>query len=180
NGAKVATKQITVDEILNAPSKFEISRELLKDGPNEIRILKKSGDGPLYFSAQAEFFSQEEPLTAAGNEIFVKRQYFKLVNHPTLLKGIVSERVLLNDGVSVKSGDRIEMVMTVEAKNNYDYLLFEDLKPAGLEAVQIKSGGNLYIRELKSGALAGSKVETTNFSQDADFTGRSVWVYHEL
>jgi len=180
NGAKVATKQISVDELLSAPSKFEISRELLKDGPNEIRILKKSGDGPLYFSAQAEFFSQEEPLTAAGNEIFVKRQYFKLVNHPTLLKGIVSERVLLNDGESVKSGDRIEMVMTVEAKNNYDYLLFEDLKPAGLEAVQIKSGGNLYIRELKSGALAGSKVETTNFSQDSDFTDRSRWVYQEL
>ncbi|HSE25445.1 MAG TPA: alpha-2-macroglobulin family protein [Pyrinomonadaceae bacterium] len=180
NGAKIATKQITVDELLSAPSKFEISRELLKDGQNDISIVKKSGDGPLYFSAQAEFFSEEEPLTAAGNEIFVKRQYFKLVNHPTLLKGFVSERVLLNDGESVKTGDRIEMVMTVEAKNNYDYLLFEDLKPAGLEAIQITSGGNLYIRELKSGAMSGNKVETTNFSQDGDFTGRSCWVYQEL
>jgi len=180
NGAKVATKQIAVDELLSAPSKFEISRELLKDGPNEIHILKKSGNGPLYFSAQAEFFSQEEPLTAAGNGIFVKRQYFKLVNHPTLLKGYVSERVPLKDGESVKSGDRIEMVMTVEAKNNYDYLLFEDLKPAGLEAVQINSGGNLYIRELKSGALAGNKLATTDFRQDGDFTDRSRWVYQEL
>jgi uncharacterized protein YfaS (alpha-2-macroglobulin family) len=180
NGAKVASKQVAVDDLLSAPSKFEISRELLKDGQNEIRIVKKNGNGPLYFSAQAEFFSQEEPLKAAGNEIFVRRQYFKLVNHPTLLKGVVSERVPLNDGETVKSGDRIEMVMTVETKNNYDYLLFEDLKPAGLEAVQITSGGNLYIRELKSGALGSNKIETTNFNQDADFTGRSVWVYQEL
>ena len=180
NGAKVASKQIAVDDLLSAPSKFEISRELLRDGQNEIRIVKKNGNGPLYFSAQAEFFSQEEPLKAAGNEIFVRRQYFKLVNHPTLLKGVVSERVPLNDGETVKSGDRIEMVMTVETKNNYDYLLFEDLKPAGLEAVQITSGGNLYIRELKSGALGSNKIETTNFNQDADFTGRSVWVYQEL
>ena len=107
----------------------------------------------------------EEPLKPAGNEIFVKRQYFKLVNHPTLLKGVVSERVLLNDGETVKSGDRIEVVLTVEAKNNYEYLLFEDLKPAGLEAVQVRSGESIYVRELKSGG---------------GFTGRQRWVYQEL
>ena len=43
--------------------------------------------------------------------------------------------------------------MTIEAKNNYEYLLFEDLKPAGFEAVQIRSGEPLYAAELKSGAV---------------------------
>ena len=165
NGNPIATKQITADEALSAPSQFAISRELLRDGQNEISIVRKNGSGPLYFSAAAEFFSLEEPLKPAGNEIFVKRQYFKLVNHPTLLKGVVSERVLLNDGETVKSGDRIEVVLTVEAKNNYEYLLFEDLKPAGLEAVQIRSGESIYVRELKS---------------DGGFTGRQRWVYQEL
>ncbi len=165
NGSPVATKQITADDALSAPSQFAISRELLRDGPNEISIVRKSGSGPLYFSAAAEFFSLEEPLKPAGNEIFVRRQYYKLVNHPTLLKGFVSEKVLLNDGETVKSGDRIEVVLTVEAKNNYEYLLFEDLKPAGLEAVQIRSGESLYVRELKSGS---------------GFTGRQRWVYQEL
>lgn len=165
NGTTVATKQITADDALSAPSKFAISRELIRDGQNDIRIVRNSGSGPLYFSAAAEFFSLEEPLKAAGNEIFVRRQYFKLVNHPTLLKGFVSERVLLNDGETVKSGDRIEVVLTVEAKNNYEYLLFEDLKPAGLEAVQIRSGESLFVRELKSGG---------------GFTGRTRWVYQEL
>src|SRR5690349_6379065 len=140
NGTAVTSKQITADEALSAPSKFAISRELIRDGQNEITIVRKNGSGPLYFSAQAEFFSLEEPLKPAGNEIFVRRQYFKLVNHPTLLKGIVSERVPFNDGDSVKSGDRIEVVVTVEAKNNYEYLLVEDLKPAGQEAVQVCSG----------------------------------------
>src|SRR6185503_14576186 len=69
--------------------------------------------------------SLEEPITAAGNEIFVRRQYFKLVNQPTLLKGFVSERVPLNDGDTVKSGERVETVITIEAKNNYEYLLCE-------------------------------------------------------
>jgi len=165
NGTPVTSKQITADDALSAPSKFAISRELIRDGQNEISIVRNSGNGPIYFSAAAEFFSLEEPLKPAGNEIFVRRQYFKLVNHPTLLKGIVSERVPLNDGETVKSGDRVEVVLTVEAKNNYEYLLFEDLKPAGLEAVQVRSGESLYIRELKSGG---------------GFTDRARWVYQEL
>src|SRR5678815_4227944 len=86
NGNPVATQQITADDALSAPSKFAISRELLRDGQNEISIVRKSGSGPIYFSAAAEFFSLEEPVKPAGNEIFVRRQYFKLVNHPTLLK----------------------------------------------------------------------------------------------
>lgn len=165
NGTPIATKQISAEDALSAPSKFAISRELLRDGVNEISIVRNGGSGPLYFSAAADFFSLEEPLKPAGNEIFVKRQYFKLVNQPTLLKGFVTERVPLNDGETVKSGDRVEVVLTVEAKNNYEYLLFEDLKPAGLEAVQIRSGESLYVRQLKSGG---------------GFTGQQRWVYQEL
>ena len=156
NGNPIATKQITADDALGAPNKFEIPREVIRDGANEITLRRTSGTGPLYFSAQAQFFSLEEPITPAGNEIFVHRQYFKLVNHPTLLKGFVSERVPLNDGDTVKSGERVETVITIEAKNNYEYLLFEDLKPAGLEAVELRSGENLYIKELKSSSALRS------------------------
>jgi uncharacterized protein YfaS (alpha-2-macroglobulin family) len=180
NGTSIASPEISTADALSAPSRFAIPRELLRDGGNEITIKRKTGSGPVYFSAQAEFFSEEEPLTPAGNEIFVRRQYFKLVNHPTLLKGFVSERVPLNDGESVKSGDRVEVVLTIEAKNNYEYLLFEDLKPAGLEAVQIRSGDNVYVRELKSGALSDKKIGLMNFTSENDFTGRTRWVYQEL
>ncbi len=181
NGNLVATKQVTAADALSAPSRFLVSREFIRDGQNEILIRRTSGTGPIYFSAEAEFFSLEEPLTPAGNEIFVRRQYFKLVNHPTLLKGFVTERVALNDGDTVRSGERVETVITVEAKNNYEYLLFEDLKPAGLEAVDIRSGANLYIRQLKSGALNNTKKSTLmNYSQATDFTGQTRWVYQEL
>ena len=131
NGNPIATKQITAEDALSAPSKFEISREVIRDGANEITIRRHEWHRPALLSRpQAKFFSLEEPLTPAGNEIFVRRQYFKLVNHPTLLKGFVSERIPLNDGDTVKSGERVEVVLTIEAKNNYEYLLFEDLKPA--------------------------------------------------
>src|SRR6185369_8097170 len=61
NGSPVATNQIAAEDALSAPSKFAISRELIRDGANEISIVRTSGSGPLYFSAAAEFFSLEEP-----------------------------------------------------------------------------------------------------------------------
>lgn len=180
NGRSIATQQVTADDALSAPSKFAIPLDAIRDGANEITIRRTSGTGPIYFSAEAKFFSLEEPLTPAGNEIFVRRQYFKLVNHPTLLKGFVSERVPLNDGETVQSGERVEAVITIESKNNYEYLMFEDLKPGGLEAVQLRSGENLFVKEIKSGALASKKSELMNYGSTSDFTGRTRWVYQEL
>jgi uncharacterized protein YfaS (alpha-2-macroglobulin family) len=152
NGEKVASRKVSGTDVFNAPSRFTVDPKLIKDGANEIRI-KRKGDGAVYFAAEAKFFSLEEPITAAGNEIFVKREYYKLVGRPTLLKGFVYDKVPLKDGESVKSGERIETVLTVETKNNYEYLIFEDLKPAGFEAVEIRSGESLYAREIKSGAV---------------------------
>ena len=203
NGASIARKKVSGADLFAAPSRFAIDPKIIKDD-NTIRIQKRSGQGPLYFAAEAKFFSLEEPVTPAGNEIFVKRSYYKLVSRPTLLKGYVYDRVPLRDGESVKSGERVETLLTVEAKNNYEYLVFEDLKPAGLEAVELRSGEPLYARELKSGAV-DRKFSTAPSAQggpsarkvasvrrlpviappsptgdETDFTGRSRWVYQEL
>jgi len=183
NGNVIATKRVTPDDILTAPSQFAVDPKFIKDGANEIRIRRKSGEGPIYFAAYAKYFSLEEPVTAAGNEIFVRRQYYKYVGKPTLLKGYVYERHALNDSESVKSGERVEVVVTIEAKNNYEYLVFEDLKPAGLEAVAVRSGEPLYAKEIKSGAVV-SKVQSpkskVEYVEQADYTGRTRWVYQEL
>ncbi|HEX8844326.1 MAG TPA: alpha-2-macroglobulin family protein [Pyrinomonadaceae bacterium] len=196
NGRPFITKRLTAADALSAPSRFSVPRELVRDGANEIRIRRKSGGSPLYFATEARFFSLEEPIKAAGNEIFVRREYFKLVGRPTLLKGYVYDRVPLRDGEEVASGERIEVVVTVEAKNNYEYLLFEDLKPAGFEAVEVRSGESLSARELKMSATerkfsaggernhqlspatrlaAGSGEMNSN-----NYTGRASYVYQEL
>ncbi len=208
NGQSVATRKISSADVLSVPSRFAVDPKLIRDGENEVRIMRRSGLGPLYFAANATYFSLEEPITPAGNEIFVRRQYYKLAGRPTLLKGYVYDREPLNDGDTVKSGERVETVLTIEAKNNYEYLLFEDLKPAGLEAVEVRSGESLYAYELKSGAVDRKFSANTNNAPspapqtarngaaskrpgrggliprpamtDDDHTGRSRWVYEEL
>jgi uncharacterized protein YfaS (alpha-2-macroglobulin family) len=177
NGESVAKHAVRGSDLFKAPSRIDVDPSLLQDGSNEIRI-QRTGAGAVYFSAEARFFSLEEPITAAGNEIFVKREYFKLVGRPTLLKGYVYDKVPLLDGDRVRSGERIETVVTIEAKGHYEYLVFEDLKPAGFEAVELRSGEPLYTHELKRGAHGGSSVASSQ--APVDRTGRSRWVYQEL
>ncbi|MBI3288297.1 MAG: alpha-2-macroglobulin [Elusimicrobia bacterium] len=164
NGRVIADKKLSASEVIGAPSRFKVDPSLVRSGSNEIRLRRKSGAGALYLSAQARFFSLEEPVSPAGHEIFLRRQYFKYVGRPTLLKGYAYDKVPLNDGDSVKSGERVETLVSVEAKNDYEYLLLEDLKPAGLEAVEVRSGQPLYAQEIKSGVA----------------TGRTAWAYQEL
>ena len=83
------------------------------------------------------------------HELFVRRQYVRLVPRETLLAGPVFERVPLRAGEPVTSGERIEVVVTLEAKNELEYLLVEDLKPAGFEAVEQQSGRWMVARELR-------------------------------
>ena len=160
NGRVIATKTVTAADVLRAPSRFSVDPAVLTDTTQDVRIRRTGGTGPIYFSAEARFVSLEEPVKAAGNEMFVRREYFRLAPRPTLLKGVLYDRIPLRDGGTIESGERVEVVVTVDVKNDYEYLLFEDLKPAGLEAVELQSGQPLY---------------ATNPA-----TRQTAWVYQEL
>src|SRR5688500_20142408 len=92
-------------------------------------------------------------MKAPAYEIFVRRDYFRMAPRATLLKGVTYDREPLRDNGTVISGERVEVVITVETKNDYDYLLFEDLKPGGLEAVALQSGEPAWATELRSGSV---------------------------
>ncbi|MGZ7081268.1 MAG: alpha-2-macroglobulin family protein, partial [Thermoanaerobaculia bacterium] len=179
NGRVIASHHITAADVLGSPSRFNIDPELVRDA-NEIRIRRTAGrgDAPIYFSVEGRFVSLEEPVTAAGNEIFIRRDYFRLAPQATLLKGVTYDREPLRDRGVINSGERVDVVVTIETKNDYEYLMFEDLKPAGLEAVALQSGTPLYATELKSAKV--TRRLAVGRPASADQTGRSVWVYQEL
>ncbi|HEY0139426.1 MAG TPA: MG2 domain-containing protein [Thermoanaerobaculia bacterium] len=180
NGTQVAAKNIAPEDVLRGAIRIVIDPALVKD-VNEIRI-KKGGDGSLYFAAEARFVSLEEPVTAVGNELFVRRDYFRLMPQRTLLKGVVYQKVPLRDGERLTSNDRVEVVVTVETKNDYEYMLFEDLKPAGLEAVELQSGQPLSAIELRAASVLRERPNPAEIRRapSADQTGRVLPVYQEL
>lgn len=190
NGEVVASVDLEPGELLRAPSRHAVDPALLADGANRIEVRRTRGDGPLYFATHAKYFSTEQPIPAHGNEVFVRRDYYHIVGRPTLLAGHVYDKVPLADGDTLESGDRVEVVVTIETQNHLEYLVFEDFKPAGLESVELKSGGSFHARELKSSETE-HRFEPRDASFDrtgavrwdehaAGYTGRSRGVHREL
>lgn len=185
NGELVARRTLEGDALLSGAATF------LVDGPragaNSIRLRRTQGEGPLYWSVGASFFSEEEPVPARGSELFVRRDYYRLVGRKTLLKGEVFERVPLADGDALVSGDRVEVVLTVEARNHLEYLILEDEKPACFETVEQTSGGPFYFHELRAdelerrfGSASSPRVGARDATETAGFTGRTRFAYREL
>src|SRR5262249_12228011 len=42
----------------------------------------------------------------------------------------------------LKSGEQVEVELSIDSKNDYEYLIFEDYKAAGFEPVEVRSGYN--------------------------------------
>ena len=55
-------------------------------------------------------------------------------------EAIEFERSKLTEGEKLKSGDLIEVSLDIDARNNFEYVMFEDPKPAGCEPTELQSG----------------------------------------
>jgi alpha-2-macroglobulin len=114
--------------------------------------LRKTGKGTLYANAYLEVFTLEDKLRAAGLEVKVQRKVSKLIalekeTEVPDATGLIAKQQVerfrrepLTDGAAVKSGERIEVELNLESKNDYEYLIFSDSKAAGFEALDALSG----------------------------------------
>ena len=50
------------------------------------------------------------------------------------------ERELLENNSTLTSGDLVEVELEIDSKNDYEYVIFEDMKAAGFEPVSLQSG----------------------------------------
>ena len=68
------------------------------------------------------------------------------------------DRVALKEGDRITSGDMVEVELQLESKNDYEYLAFEDMKPAGCEPVALRSGGRMGLGVYSDMELRDQKV----------------------
>lgn len=153
NGQRQKTVEITPEVLFSYDNRFVIEGADIAAGRHTVE-LRKQGAGRLYFNAYLSVFSLEDDIKGAGLELKVRRKYFKLtpVEATKDVAGgrgqVVNQKVekyerqeIPNLG-QVNSGDLIEIELTVESKNDYEYILLEDLKAAGFEPVEVRSGYN--------------------------------------
>jgi len=151
DGQKQKEVNITAENLFTFDNKLVIEGEALTSGAHRLEI-RKQGSGPLYYNAYVTNFTKEDFITAAGLEIKVQRKYYKLIPEEASVKTsgsrgqAVDQKIekyqreeILSD-TTLKSGDLVEVELIFESKNDYEYLVFEDFKVAGMEPVDVRSG----------------------------------------
>lgn len=143
--------QITAGNLFTFDNQFLVTGSDLTDGEHKIEIRRK-GNGPVYWNTYLTNFSTEDYITAAGLEVKIDRKFYRLtpVDKTIPVRGARGqavdqkvekyERTELEDLSTLQSGELVEVELTVVSKNDYEYLVMEDFKPAGFEAVEVRSG----------------------------------------
>ena len=151
DGKSLRKLSINRENLFTFDGSLVLTGDALATGKHEIE-LKKTGKGTLYANVYLEIFTLEDKLRVAGLEVKVTRQLSKLIafekeNEVPDATGLVVKQQVerfrrepLTDGAKLTSGDRIEVELVLESKNDYEYLLFSDAKAAGFEALEALSG----------------------------------------
>jgi len=150
--------RVTKANVLTLDATTPLGPEDLTPGKHTIKV-RKQGRGFLYVSSFLRYYTREDPIKAAGHQVAVARSYVRLVpkevtktrqvwrederkNVTEEYKTIEYDRVPVGEGEELVSGTRLEVCLQIEAKNNFEYLIFEDPKPAGCEPVELVSGSS--------------------------------------
>lgn len=153
DGKKRTETKIDTSNLFTFENKFVLTGEAVTTGKHTIELRKK-GTGPVYANAYFTYFSLEDFIEKAGLEVKVERRFYRLKEVEK--KGQVAgsrgqvveqreqkyEREPLALGATLKSGELVEIELEIESKNDYEYLIFEDMKAAGFEPVEVRSGYN--------------------------------------
>lgn len=150
--------RITRENVLAIDTSTLLGPVDLGPGQHSVKI-RKRGRGYLYISSYLRYYTREDPIKGAGHEVLVARDYVRLVPREVektrnvwdrktrktvteKYKTIEYDRKPIQPGQELASGTLVEVRLRIQAKNNFEYLLFEDPKPAGCEPVDLVSGSS--------------------------------------
>lgn len=142
---------ITAENLFAFDSSFVLDGLDVRSGKHTLEF-RKQGGSALYANAYLTVYSKQDMIPAAGLEVKVNRKFYKLVEQKqtkevsgsrgqvVAQQGVKYQRVELASGDPLVSGDLVEVELSIESKNDYEYVLIADPKPAGFEPVDVQSG----------------------------------------
>jgi uncharacterized protein YfaS (alpha-2-macroglobulin family) len=131
NDQPVLTRKMDSATALNPPD-LVLNENQLNAGTNHIRITA-SGEGRLYYSTRAAYYSTEDRLQKTGSiSLNLLRDYYRLVaTHDG--ERIVYDTAPLNGPIS--AGDVLAVRLTLTG-SEWKYIMIEDPIPAGTEFIE--------------------------------------------
>ncbi len=147
DGHPAADAVVSWKRLLSPAARVVVAAGDLKPGGHHVTLTKKK-PGLLYYSIIANYFDRSERIVKAGHGIQVDRKYFKC-SEPVVERAGARGRqsraaqvvkTPLQNGDAVEVGQIVEAELTITSNDDYEYIAFEDPKPAGFEPVEIRSG----------------------------------------
>jgi len=141
NSQRTRDVKITRDNLFGSDCTFTATGTALKPGEQIIK-LRRDGIGPLYYAAALFSFDQETPIAASGQNIQVSRTYYRIHANSLAERNdqTVEQREKINpDKTMFRCGDLVEVELTVACANDYEYILLEDFRPAGMKTLDLTS-----------------------------------------
>ncbi len=173
----VATATLGGEVLIQTPFEPEdiwgdgVSRERfgedVQPGSLPITIEKSRGPGRLYFTAALEYYSKEELIGAHWDTVRCERDFYLVGEDDETLTSLV------DTDWTVKVGDYVEVVLTIESPNDFDYVALEDPRIAGCEFLPKERSG----WDWTSGTYRELKEQLTAFFYDRLWVGEHVIRY---
>lgn len=133
NGKEVKRLKYTAGGLdLTAP--LVLPDAAFKAGKNVVEV-KRDGAGTGYYAATWDVFNQNDFIKGVGGDVKVQRTY-TLLGRPSTEKSAAPTEY----GMPVESGVRVRVDLEITANKAVEFVMVEDLKPAGFEAVMLTSG----------------------------------------
>jgi hypothetical protein len=146
DGHVVAQADVDWNKSLLAESRLTLDGKHLKPGRHQLTLTKRQ-TGPLYYSIAARYFDRSEHIEKAGRGLQVQRRYFRLPELAATtgqrgrsVRSADPPKTPLKDGDTVRVGEIVEAELTISGDRDYEFIAFEDPKPAGFEPVELHSG----------------------------------------
>ncbi|UCH77399.1 MAG: hypothetical protein JSU81_06575, partial [Candidatus Coatesbacteria bacterium] len=106
-------------------------------GGNEMTLARTSGEGPLFYTMAVEYYAEGKDLPAIQGSVTLERAFYLIKKE--FKKGKLKEKRLPLEG-PLKLGEEIEVELTINSPYDFDYVVVEDPKAAGLVYLETSSG----------------------------------------
>jgi uncharacterized protein YfaS (alpha-2-macroglobulin family) len=140
NGEAVKGWEVTPSNAFRLDGRVVVDPQRLKAGDNRLELRLK-GKGALYYSAMLEWVTTEDPIHGAGNYLKADRRYWRITPYTDSDGKLAERREPVAEGQPVKSGEVVEVEVTVTSETPLSYVALADPKPAGFEPLDQTSGG---------------------------------------
>jgi len=127
NSSELKSFKVTKKDLNNWQGRIEY----MADKKDYQFVFKKSGKGVIYYAISLLYTLKEYPIKARGEQLTVKRKYTRLVYKMNKNGDWIVQRKPFSG--TLKSGEELEVQVTLDASGRFEHLILEDFFPQGME-----------------------------------------------